>query len=478
MRALMRADRTPLSISRAKCALAAMGLALPALIPSACTPSSDRPADASPNIVLVSIDSLRADHVGAYGYPKPTTPFLDRLAREGVLFENAISNSAWTLPAHSTLFTGLLESAHAVRTPRSRLGESYVTLAERLSRAGYRTHGFYSGPFLHPAYGLAQGFDSYEDCTSYGSADYQPQKMHQASHRDVTNPIVRRKVAQAIAELSDRPFFFFIHMWDVHYDLIPPERYKQMFDSDYAGSFDGRDFRHETAFKPGIAAADFSHVMALYDGEIRFTDDTLSAIFDTLVDAGHVDNTVVVVVSDHGEEFLEHGSKGHRHALYQEVIRIPMVVWMPSRFPARRSATTATLADIAPTLLELAGVERMNPTTGSSLVSILQGTDSNDRVAVAELTAPPRAPDLSAVLSGKHKIVVDPDRATYYDLAVDPGEKRPVPASSTAEGRKLVAELRRAKRAASQIAAAHGATDDLHLGDDMKRRLEKLGYLD
>jgi arylsulfatase A-like enzyme len=450
-----------------------------------CLPACQRPPESGetanhPNIVLVSIDSLRADHVGAYGYPKPTTPFLDRLAAQGVVFEDAVSNSAWTLPAHVTLFTGLLESAHAVRTPRSRLARGYPTLAEHLAAAGYATLGFYSGPFLHADYGLARGFDAWVDCTSFGVAGRDPRKSHGASHRDVTNPIIRAKVLERMRNLDQRPFFLFIHMWDVHYDLIPPQSYAAMFESDYSGDFDGRDFRHAAGFRPGMDPADFAHVMALYDGEIRFTDDTLAAIVDALTQSGRMDNTVLLVVSDHGEEFLEHGSKGHRHTLYQEVIRIPMIVWSPSRLEPRRIRGAVSLADVAPTLLDLAGAAPLEKTMGRPLTDLMEnGGDASDLV-VSELTAPPRARDLSAALRARSKIIVDHARGTteLYDLVTDPGELSPRPADASSTGKRLLRELERSKRSAAAIAAAHGDGGQIDLPSPLRDRLEELGYLD
>ncbi len=431
-------------------------------------------------MLLVSIDSLRADHLGAYGYDKPTSPFIDKLAREGVVFERALSSTSWTLPAHTALFTGLADSAHGARTPKSRLAEDYETLAEALAADGYTTVGLYSGPFLHPDFGLAQGFARYVDCTSFGLSSGDPRKQHGASHRDVTNPVLLENARKEIATLGPEPFFMFVHMWDPHYDLIPPPEYRAMFDVDYNGDFDGRDFRHDAGFTTGMDDADFKHVLALYDGEIRYTDDTLAKIVDLLDSSGRLNDTIIVVVSDHGDEFLEHGGKGHRHTLFQELIHIPFIIWNPARVQPARIETPVSLTDVAPTLRDLAGAGGFAETTGRSLVSALSGGSVPIRPVMSELTAPPQSPDSSALVSGDDKLVVDHKRgkATYYDLSADPREHNPVPARHTKKAAPLLISLTKLKKQAAQIRARHAGDSNIELPDDMRERLGQLGYLE
>lgn len=448
---------------------------------SACTERSrPQPATGPPNILLVSIDSLRADHLGTYGYDKPTSPFIDELAREGLVFETAVSSTSWTLPAHAALFTGLADTAHAVGTPKSRLAANYETMAEVLSENGYETLAFYSGPFLHPDFGLAQGFDRYIDCTSFKVGDGDPRKRHGASHRDVTNPILLANAEREIGALGSDPFFMFLHMWDVHYDLIPPENYRLMFDGDYAGDFDGRSYRHHAGFTAGMNDADFNHVLALYDGEIRYTDDTLAKIVALLDDAGRLDNTIIAVVSDHGDEFLEHNGKGHRHTLFQELIHIPLVVWMPGRISSGRVDTPVSLTDVAPTLLDFVGIRPISGATGRSLTAALDGGILDVQPVLSELTAPPKAPDLSALLLGTDKIVVDHKRAkaVYYDLAADPRELHPVAAERADKAGPLLMTLMKLKKRATAIRAEHTSAGDLELDDEMRDQLGRLGYLD
>jgi len=454
--------------------LTATGLAGCDGVPSA------TPPDTRPNIILVSIDSLRADHLGAYGYAKPTSPFIDRLASEGAIFRTAISSTSWTLPAHAALFTGLADSAHGTVTPKSRLAESYDTLAERLGAEGYTTIGLYSGPFLHPDFGLAQGFGRYLDCTSFGVGERDPRRSHSASHRDVTNPVLLSRAKDVVAQLGEEPYFLFVHMWDVHYDLIAPAKYRKMFDEGYRGSFDGRDFRHAPGFTVGMDEADFAHVLALYDAEIRYTDDTLAAIIALLEAAGRLENTVIVVVADHGDEFLDHGDKGHRHTLYQEVIRIPLVVWMPGRIAPIAVETPVSITDVAPTLLELAGAAPLPEAMGRSLAAALDGNPLEPKPVLAELSAPPRVPNSTALLHNGEKIIVDHARnkAIYFNLERDPYERSPSPAKRSKSAAALLQALVDAKKRAASIAAGHTPVAPMQLPDEMRERLEKLGYLE
>lgn len=452
------------------------------------------------DVVLVSIDSLRADHVGALGYARRTTPALDALAVGGALFTNAVSSTSWTLPAHAALLTGLPDSAHGATTVRSRLSEQAVTLPEILREHGYRTIGLYAGPFLHPDFGLAQGFDEYLDCTSYGlgSSRRPLAKLHTASHKDRTNPLVLARAADAIASLGDQPFFLFIHLWDVHYDLIPPAPYHEMFQAPTGGDarassevdgYTGSRYRHDPRFTAGMDAADFARTVALYDGEIRYTDDTLGRILSRLAQHLGPDrarHTLTVVTSDHGDEFLDHGGKGHRHTLFQELIRIPLVFHMPARVAPVRVAATASIIDVAPTILDLIGIETPAGMMGSSLAASIDGHEeagSPARAALAELRAPPRARALSAVVQGDHKLIVDEhrDAAEYYDLADDPAERRPLPARQRPEGRQLLAELARLRSEAAAKRVGPASTDTqapAALTPSVREALEELGYID
>ncbi|MFO8057015.1 MAG: sulfatase-like hydrolase/transferase, partial [bacterium] len=245
------------------------------------------------NIILVSIDTLRADHVGSYGYHRNTTPNLDRLAKQGVRFQNVASTTSWTIPAHMGMFTSQYDLVHGVLIPHDRLDDKRITMAETMKKAGYTTAGFFSSITLDPVFGFGKGFDDYICCYSY-SAYVDPfrkkgseENFHQLRSRiessvpdkdlnlqklswqDVTNPIVHRKVTGWLEEHHQERFFLFVHYWDPHYDYIPPSPYDTMFDPGYQGDINGKGFITNPDIKPGMDPRDLEHVVALYDGEIR-----------------------------------------------------------------------------------------------------------------------------------------------------------------------------------------------------------------
>ena len=203
---------------------------------------------AKPNVVLISVDTLRPDHLGCYGYHRATSPRIDQLAAQGALFENTISSTSWTLPAHAAMLTSLADTVHGCTDTDKRLEGHHTTLAECLATVNYATAGFFSGPYLHPAFGFAQGFETYLDCTAYPTLEARARKdrdnldMRLKSQQDITNPRVYEQVSLWLKQNHRRPFFLFVHMWDVHFDLIPPAPYDTMFDPNYTGTINGRNF--------------------------------------------------------------------------------------------------------------------------------------------------------------------------------------------------------------------------------------------
>jgi arylsulfatase A-like enzyme len=436
----------------------------------------------SPNVLLISIDSLRRDHVSAYGYRHPTTPTIDRLASEGVVFRHAVSTTSWTLAAHAALLTGAHDSRHGATVPKASLDTSVRTLAESFRDRGYRTVGFYAGPFLHPHFGLARGFEEYVDCTSYGledRVDPATPRVHASSHKDVTNPRIAESFAHAVEAHDGRPFFFFVHMWDVHYDLVPPPPYDRMFSSDPSPPEVERDFRHDPRFRKGMDPRAFGRIIALYDGEIRFTDDTIGALLEQLRNGRLLDNTIVVITSDHGEEFLEHDGKGHRSTLFEEVLAVPLVFWAPGRLPPGVAESTVSLIDVAPTLARLTGIGELENVDGHPLFDARGAPVRDNRIAVSELRMNARRPKLAAAQRYPHKVIRDMKSATdsYYDLAADPLELSPRTAGDVAPALPLVDAL---DREYARPTRRHDSSrqPSQPLAPAMEKRLKSLGYLD
>jgi arylsulfatase A-like enzyme len=392
-----------------------------------------------PNVLLISIDSLRHDHLGCYGYGRATSPNLDRLAAEGAVFEQHVSSSSWTLPAHAALFTALPDSGHGCTDVDRALSPRHQTVAEQFQAGGYATAGFFAGPFLHPGFGLGQGFDIYQDCTSNAAALAakpasewgRDSATNRLSHKDVANPRTFDAFQAWLARRDERPFFAFVHLWDVHYDFTPPPPWDERFDPGYQGWVTGEDFFFDERIGPRMEERDLEHLIALYDGEIGWTDTFLAKIRDELERAGVLDDTVIVVTADHGTEFFEHGWKGHRTTLYDEVIRVPLVVRYPRHVPGgvRVAAQTRSI-DIAPMLLEICGLPALTDVAGESLLPLLRDPArraARGARALSELDSVGRS--LLSVRDTEWKVIGDRAAATarVFDLRADPGEHAPIP---------------------------------------------------
>lgn len=467
--------------SKALHAAAAIGLALAAGV--ACSKEERRP-----NVLLISIDMLRADHLSCYGHERPTSPAIDRLAAEGQLFESHVSSSSWTLPGHASLFTSLPDSVHGAVDTHMRVADATTTLAERFRAAGYRTAGFFAGPYLHPVFGLDQGFAQYVDCTSYGRqlagrpveqwADNR--EVMKASHADITNPTVFAAFQRWFGGRDEQPFFAFVHLWDVHFDFLPPPPWDTRFDPDYQGPVTGKDFLFDPAIGPRMAPRDLQHLLALYDGEIGWTDSWIAKIRAELEAAGVLDDTIVVVTSDHGTEFFEHGDKGHRKTLHDEVVHIPLVVRWPKALPAggRVRAQTRSI-DVGPTLLELAGLPPATDVVGASLLPLVRDPAGQaPRRAVLELAS--LGLTQRAVRTNEWKLVDAMYAKSHYwfDLAGDPREQTRRMDFEGPQGQAMEAAYLAEVEALEAFMAAHPPVHERSdVPDAVKKSLQQFGYV-
>jgi arylsulfatase A-like enzyme len=315
--------------------------------------------DAAPrSVLLVSIDTLRPDRLGCYGSPRRVSPMIDRLASGGAIFERCVSSSSWTLPAHASMLTGVSSSAHGVTSDGRRLAPARVTLAELLRRDGFATGAIVTHYYLTGDYGLDRGFESF------------------AYRQDLPAADACARAAEWLSANADRPSFLFLHLFDPHWDYRAPEPFVGVAGGSaaraYDGPVDGTLERLQPWIEPraAVAAADLARALDLYDAEIAAVDAALGRLFAALDSLGLSERTLVVLTSDHGEEFRDHGSFGHGHTLYDEVVRVPLVVRAPDRAGrggggargdvagAERTPVRGDVAatiDIAPTILAWAG---------------------------------------------------------------------------------------------------------------------------
>ncbi len=460
----------------------------------------------SPNILLISIDSLRADHLGCYGYERDTSPNIDRLAREGTTFEHGIADSSWTLPTHATLFTGLTSQVHGVTLDGARLDSKRVMLAEVLQEAGYRCHGLWSGPYLHPVFGFSAGFDENEYRSVLGELCYddpdffqdhdatEQEKLRKRSFRptqtEVTSPQVVEQALDFLSGPHEQPFFLFLHFFDVHYDYIPPEEDWRRFDPDYRGDTTGRR-QASPEINPWMPESELNHFIALYDGEILFTDRYIGQVLDALDRLDLADDTVVLFTADHGEEFFEHLGKGHRLTLYDEVLRVPMILRWPGRVPAGRHVDAqARHIDVMPTLLDLVGLEIPQEVQGISLRPAWESDDFPSPRAPSSLELRSKI-TLKCLRDEEWKLIVQQGEEdleaefTLYDLQQDPAESEPVIDGSSPRAtelwrtaREAFAEWDRREQDLKQSLPTTENSPHEEIPEEIFEQLRELGYTD
>ncbi|MCA9510784.1 MAG: sulfatase, partial [Myxococcales bacterium] len=392
------------------------------------------------HVLVVSVDTLCADHLGLYGYARPTSPAIDALGARGVVFEHAMSTSSWTLPAHASLLTGRYPYQHRVQDDGARLGDDVPTLAEALRARGLATLAVVSHLYVASPFGLARGFDVFDDALIEGGT---------------TNPradaVVDRFLARLDAHLARgaegggarpdgaaaAPFFGFVHLFDPHWDYGAPAPYGRRFvDPAYRGPMDG-SFAAMTPFvlaAGALAPADRAALVALYDGEIAWVDAQIARLLDALAARGVRDDTLVVITGDHGEEFGEHGRLGHGRTLFEEQLHVPLVVQHASLAPRRESAP-ASLVDVAATVLDALGGEADAFGAGRSLLAAAPAqAEPRERVLLAESIR--YGLEWRAARRGPHKLVELADGAErwFFDLADDPAERRPAARDPSEDG--------------------------------------------
>ncbi len=379
------------------------------------------------NVILITVSSLRADHVSCLGYERQTTPHLDKLAREHILFRNAFAASGWTMPAHGALFTSLHPSAHGATHIDRTLGEEHQTLAEILADSGYYCVGFCCGPRLDTEHGFAQGFHVFADRSVTALLEVMEYERAEAFdiNRRRTNDLITDAAITWLRNNRHSLFFLFVHYYDNHWDYGPPEPYRSLYDPDYTGSLDGTQIAREPLYSNAPDERDIRHMIALYDGEIRQTDEDLGELLAALEDQGLFRNSLVIVLGDHGEEFYEHGHTSHQ-GIYDELIHIPLVISVPSGI-RRSTEALVSQVDILPTILDYLGISAPDACRGRSLRPVIEGrADSINEFVFVEYTGG-AVPDIFAVRSLSHKCCVTARGDVFaYDLVADPEESAPI----------------------------------------------------
>jgi len=441
--------------------------------------------------VLVTLESLRSDRVGAYGGRSPgrpelaLTPHLDAFAAQATVYEDAHAVTSWTLASHASLFTGLYPSGHQATGPLDRLDDSYPTLAEALAERGYRTAAVVSGPYLRRTHNLSQGFERYDESAS--------SLTNRLAHDDVTNPALLAAADRALAAERSRagPLFLFAYFWDPHFDYLPPAPWDAAFAPPDAERFDLRDFDTNPEVHAGMDPRRLAWVLAQYAGEIRATDEALGALFERLRARGRWDESLVIVTADHGEEFFEHGEKGHKNNLHAESVRVPLIVKYPGQREGRRDARLASLVDVLPTVLEAAGAPPGFPVHGRSLRApdpdparaILFELEATrfERLPTGEVAQ--RASRWRALRRGPLKLAESLDAGgvptrRLFRVDGDPGEGADLAAREPERAAELSAALEAELARAREDAALYHRGGEARLSSDDLERLRELGYFE
>jgi len=381
------------------------------------------------NVILITISTLRADHVSCLGYARDTTPNLDAFARENILFRNAFATSGWMMPAHGSIFTSLYPSLHGATHIDKPLVDERNTLAEILSDNGYYCVGFCCNPRLGRQHGFAQGFDMYDDYSvsiMLHSLTFGNDKGLDIN-KQRTNNFTNDAAIRWLQNNTHKPFFMFVHYYDNHWDYLPPPPYCELYDPEYDGPINGTQIAREPLFSNPPNERDIEHIVALYDGEVKQTDHDLGEMINVLKDMDLLGDSIVIILGDHGEQFYEHGHTSH-HGLYEELIHIPLAVSIPSaQIKGKIIDSLVSQVDVLPTILDYLEIPAPDGCQGKSFKPLIDGRKGAvNEFVFAEYTGG-AAPDSYAVRSARYKCCQMADSELFaHDLVNDPHEQQKI----------------------------------------------------
>lgn len=436
-------------------------------------------------IILISIDTLRADHLGIYGYERETSPNIDSLASESAMFANVYASSPWTLSSHVSMLTALNSVNHQVYQDNEKMDPDLVTVAEMLRVNDYYCSAFTGGGFVSSVFGFADGFDSYYERTDEVLLD----KAAELTFRDV---------ARWIDSNKNKNYFLFVHTYQPHDPYACPAPYKTMFLSEKSkwsninltGHLGGKN----AIFKE-LPEDDRQNIIDLYDAEIRYTDEKLiGPLVQKLKDMALYDSTMIIFTSDHGEEFYEHGGWGHGHSLYDESLKVPLLIKFPnSKYMGSKVEHIVSLVDIVPTILDEMDIDSSPyDFDGVSLIPLLKGKEKKDRVFlsdVGENILNLHLPQKIASNEGQKKVILNkslrsqnldffkyPPPSTkvieLFDLSVDPGEYTNIVDKESSTANRIINRIEALYRIPKRKKPGQAVLDK-----ELKKQLRALGYI-
>jgi len=456
-----------------------------------------------PNILVYMIDTLRADRTSLYGHSRPTTPFLDKLGREGVVFEDCHVQCTWTKPSVASMMTSLHAVTHGITRGEHTIPAGATTLAEELRENGWSTASVVANPFAGKATGLERGFDSLVEFPAI-------RRRQLSEQRDTDSKAINAIALPWIEQHRDEPFFLYLHSTDPHAPYRPPAAYEKefadptesdRFQVDFSKMvrhrlYGGAVFNRREALQKGVDPDLFvRRALDRYDAEIAHNDRSIEVLVNKLEELDILSNTLVVVVSDHGEEFLEHGWTGHGHSLYQEQTHGVMMMWNPNLLPeARRVTEPVQLIDLRPTLLELVGLKPKGVVQGRSRVGLLRGEEDPDAPAVMASRIPsdgsedqdmPQSQTRTfARLDSEWKMIYREDAqktglsaVELYDRKTDPSDQHDLAAENPTVVKPLLAEVQAWVKEQDEVRGMLGPLGESQPDEAMLERLRTLGYV-
>jgi arylsulfatase len=437
-----------------------------------------------PNVVMIVLDALRADHLSSYGYDRETSPQLDRLANEGVTFLNAHSHGNRTIFAMPALFTSLYPSfngALSVGALMRPLPENKTTIAEMLQAEGYSTVGIMTNIHLKTVFGMTQGFDRVEEFNGgcYNLSVYKALRIlglidrpaYAYEGRPRANEITDHALAW-LSRLRPDPFFLYVHYMDTHHPYRPPAEFADMFGGITVDPLKLFNDSKQAPSSPEstFSADDMATLRNYYDACIRYSDYEVGRILDKVRELTSERETIVIVTSDHGDEFREHGTIYHNNVLIEELIRVPLIIWAPQQFDNRRDNSLVRHIDVLPTIADMTGSQAPAETMGQSLVPLMSG-DSED-LGLSSFAEGDYC--TSYIVGGWKMTYVDSTGDAYlYNLDDDPHEQNDLFGIERARANTMLDTLLSYRDKAATARGHMEATED----EETLRQLKALGYI-
>ncbi len=444
------------------------------------------------NVILIVVDALRADHLGCYGYERDTSPVMDQLAEEGVLFNQAITQGSLTRISVASLFTSLYPSVHRVYELDAPLADEFITLPEILKKHGWATAVF-AGLTLTSFSNFIDRFDeSYVD-TAGAALHEQPEWKNKYK----VTPEITDHALEYLKKPRKRPFFLYIHYYDVHPPYVLPKPYNKIFWKEKIGkeledfvvtSFRKDRWPHQD-FACEVDSVPFRYILSQYDGSIRYVDDHIKMILGQLKRSGLSNNTLVIVTSDHGESFMEHGYFFHGDTLYDEVLRVPLIMRLDKRLEKKNTVNQLVrLIDVMPTILDILGIKENVFTQGQSLLPLIDGKEAPRKTSFSEAYFYSNGKGLIKGLRTDDRKFIETQYFKtndhvyeLYDLKNDPKEANDLinemPREAEGYKKQLMDYTQECEKIRESILGPGHVEKPVIMDEETKERMRSLGYL-